>query len=104
MKAIKDGDQLPPFPFQVVCIDNSGREEAIKAWRAGEKLPEHFHALNLDAAKKSWQEGVKRDGVGVVREWRRQHLRQRGAARASRRNHLRLRGLTCKLEGFLCPI
>ena len=29
MKAIKDGDQLPPFPFQVVCIDNSGREEFL---------------------------------------------------------------------------
>jgi len=41
------------------------KEEASKAWRAGEKLPAHFHALNLDVVKKSWQEGVKREGM----EW-----------------------------------
>jgi hypothetical protein len=43
----------------------SEKEEATKAWLVGAKLPEHFHALNLETAKKSWAEGVKRDGL----EW-----------------------------------
>lgn len=29
MNPIKDGQKLPPFPFKVICIDNSGREEEI---------------------------------------------------------------------------
>jgi hypothetical protein len=41
------------------------KEKAIFAFMVGDKLPEHFHALNLETAKKSWVEGVKREGL----EW-----------------------------------
>ena len=39
------------------------RAAASKAWHAGEKLPKGFHALNAELAKKSWIEGVKKDGL-----------------------------------------
>jgi hypothetical protein len=29
MTCIQEGSKLPPFPFQVVCVDNEGREEEI---------------------------------------------------------------------------
>lgn len=39
------------------------KEAASKAWHAGEPLPKHFHALNLEAAKKSWVAGVQKYGM-----------------------------------------
>lgn len=39
------------------------REEALRAWRANESLPPHWFRLDLAAALKAWEEGVKRWGV-----------------------------------------
>lgn len=39
------------------------RREATKAWKAGQPLPKNFHALNLEAAKKTWVEGCKKYGI-----------------------------------------
>jgi hypothetical protein len=36
----------------------------LKAWRAGEPLPEHWHRLDEAMAVRAWVEGVKRDGQG----------------------------------------
>jgi hypothetical protein len=44
-------------------LTKAERDAAIKSWLTGEKLPENFYALNLDVASKSWQEGVKKDGI-----------------------------------------
>ena len=41
------------------------KEEAIQALLDGKALPAHFYMLNMETAKKSWTEGVKRDGL----EW-----------------------------------
>jgi hypothetical protein len=40
------------------------KNEALAAWRKGKPLPKNFHALNVEAATKSWIAGVKRKGVG----------------------------------------
>jgi hypothetical protein len=40
------------------------RAAAIKAWEAGETLPEGFHRFDLEAATKAWAAGVKRWGSG----------------------------------------
>lgn len=39
------------------------REAALKAWRAGDLLPEHWFRLDRAAALRAWEEGVKRWGV-----------------------------------------
>jgi len=36
----------------------------MKAWRAGEKLPEGWHRLDVAAATAAWQAGVRRSGEG----------------------------------------
>jgi len=36
--------------------------EVLKAWRAGEPLPQGWHRLDIDMARKAWVEGFKRDG------------------------------------------
>lgn len=67
MEGIEHDSKLGWLAYEFGATDRHSnkreKESAIKAWRAGEKLPEHFHALNLDLVKKSWQEGVKKFGV-----------------------------------------
>ena len=38
------------------------REEALAAWREGRPLPEGYHRLDTDFARRSWAEGVKLAG------------------------------------------
>lgn len=38
-------------------------KDIVKAWKAGEKLPDHWYRLNKETAIKAWAEGVKRYGV-----------------------------------------
>ena len=43
--------------------------DVLAAWRGGdEKLPERWYALDVDAAKKAWAEGVKRAGEEWYRD------------------------------------
>jgi hypothetical protein len=44
------------------------KNEALAAWRKGKPLPKNFHALNVEAATKSWIAGVKRKGVGFYED------------------------------------
>jgi hypothetical protein len=39
------------------------RSEALRAWEAGEPLPDGWHRLDTAAALRAWEEGVKRWGV-----------------------------------------
>jgi hypothetical protein len=39
------------------------RQGALKAWREGKPLPEHWFRLDRAAALRAWEEGVKRWGV-----------------------------------------
>lgn len=43
----------------------STRKSVLETWRAGKELPERWHRLDFDAAKRAWCEGVKRHGI----EW-----------------------------------
>lgn len=38
---------------------------ALQAWKEGTELPPHWLRLDLDLAKRSWEEGFKKDGA----EW-----------------------------------
>ena len=38
-------------------------DEAVRAWRAGEPLPERWYRLDRLAALHAWEEGVKKWGV-----------------------------------------
>lgn len=67
MMGIKHDPQLGWLAFEHGAEDRIPSKEedkaAIKAWKAGEALPKHYHALNLELAKKGWAEGIKRQGV-----------------------------------------
>lgn len=56
------------FDFAAEDVDRPKESEtkrAIAAWKAGKPLPKHWHRLDVELAKKSWEEGFKRSGA----EW-----------------------------------
>jgi hypothetical protein len=69
MEGIDHDEKLGWLAYEFAAEDRhctpKERAAATKAWRENKELPKNFHALNLELARKSWLEGVKKDGV----EW-----------------------------------
>lgn len=67
MEGIDHDEKLGWLAYEFAAEDRHctkrERAQATSAWKAGQPLPKHFHALNLEAAKKTWVEGAKKYGM-----------------------------------------